>query len=176
MTGLVLQQKSKVEEGREIKEPAASGLQRVHPCPHQQQLQLQHLPAAGADLRPRYWSQLLGLLGLAGGVQRTAGVPADPAVRRSYDVQGGRGQSVLTQLLCGVVSLSSGSMLGRSDPVLAHSYSLPTMPSFSMTASLPVQVGPCSLRWQKVNVHHSPCPPRPPTTARTPVCCPPTPP
>uniref|UniRef100_H3C9U9 Paired box protein Pax-6 n=1 Tax=Tetraodon nigroviridis TaxID=99883 RepID=H3C9U9_TETNG len=37
------------------------------------------------------------------------------------------------------VSLSSGSMLGRSDPVLAHSYSLPAMPSFSMSASLPVQ-------------------------------------
>lgn len=31
-------------------------------------------------------------------------------------------------------------MLGRSEPVLAHSYSLPTMPSFSMSASLPVQV------------------------------------
>lgn len=31
-------------------------------------------------------------------------------------------------------------MLGRSDPVLAHSYSLPAMPSFSMSASLPVQV------------------------------------
>uniref|UniRef100_A0A674MXX5 Paired box protein Pax-6 n=1 Tax=Takifugu rubripes TaxID=31033 RepID=A0A674MXX5_TAKRU len=37
------------------------------------------------------------------------------------------------------VSLSSGSMLGRSDSVLAHSYSLPAMPSFSMSASLPVQ-------------------------------------
>ncbi|XP_069019555.1 paired box protein Pax-6-like isoform X1 [Embiotoca jacksoni] len=37
------------------------------------------------------------------------------------------------------VSFSSGSMLGRSDPVLSNSYSLPTMPSFSMAASLPMQ-------------------------------------
>lgn len=35
-----------------------------------------------------------------------------------------------------LVSLSSGSMLGGSDPVLAHSYSRPAMPSFG----LPVQV------------------------------------
>uniref|UniRef100_A0A673CEL7 Paired box protein Pax-6 n=1 Tax=Sphaeramia orbicularis TaxID=375764 RepID=A0A673CEL7_9TELE len=33
-----------------------------------------------------------------------------------------------------------GSMLGRSDSVLSNSYSLPTMPSFSMAASLPMQV------------------------------------
>uniref|UniRef100_A0A3B4GTL1 Homeobox domain-containing protein n=2 Tax=Haplochromini TaxID=319058 RepID=A0A3B4GTL1_9CICH len=32
-----------------------------------------------------------------------------------------------------------GSMLGRSDPVLSNSYSLPAMPSFSMAASLPMQ-------------------------------------
>uniref|UniRef100_A0A3Q0SL05 Paired box 6b n=1 Tax=Amphilophus citrinellus TaxID=61819 RepID=A0A3Q0SL05_AMPCI len=38
------------------------------------------------------------------------------------------------------VSFSSGSMLGRSDPVLSNSYSLPAMPSFSMAASLPMQV------------------------------------
>lgn len=31
-------------------------------------------------------------------------------------------------------------MLGRSDSVLAHGYSLPAMPSFSMSATLPVQV------------------------------------
>uniref|UniRef100_A0A669CAD2 Paired box protein Pax-6 n=1 Tax=Oreochromis niloticus TaxID=8128 RepID=A0A669CAD2_ORENI len=31
------------------------------------------------------------------------------------------------------------SMLGRSDPVLSNSYSLPAMPSFSMAASLPMQ-------------------------------------
>uniref|UniRef100_A0A3Q0SUT1 Paired box 6b n=1 Tax=Amphilophus citrinellus TaxID=61819 RepID=A0A3Q0SUT1_AMPCI len=37
------------------------------------------------------------------------------------------------------VSFSSGSMLGRSDPVLSNSYSLPAMPSFSMAASLPMQ-------------------------------------
>ncbi|XP_078139102.1 paired box protein Pax-6-like isoform X2 [Centroberyx gerrardi] len=37
------------------------------------------------------------------------------------------------------VSFSSGSMLGRSDSVLSNSYSLPTMPSFSMAASLPMQ-------------------------------------
>ncbi|CAF89478.1 unnamed protein product, partial [Tetraodon nigroviridis] len=48
------------------------------------------------------------------------------------------------------VSLSSGSMLGRSDPVLAHSYSLPAMPSFSMSASLPVQTGLGDVsRWLK---------------------------
>uniref|UniRef100_UPI0037E959DC paired box protein Pax-6-like isoform X2 n=1 Tax=Semicossyphus pulcher TaxID=241346 RepID=UPI0037E959DC len=38
------------------------------------------------------------------------------------------------------MSFSSGSMLGRSDPVLSNSYSLPAMPSFSMAASLPMQV------------------------------------
>uniref|UniRef100_A0AAX7UF80 Paired box 6b n=1 Tax=Astatotilapia calliptera TaxID=8154 RepID=A0AAX7UF80_ASTCA len=38
-----------------------------------------------------------------------------------------------------VLSFSSGSMLGRSDPVLSNSYSLPAMPSFSMAASLPMQ-------------------------------------
>ncbi|KAK1874936.1 Paired box protein Pax-6, partial [Dissostichus eleginoides] len=32
-----------------------------------------------------------------------------------------------------------GSMLGRSDSVLSNSYGLPTMPSFSMAASLPMQ-------------------------------------
>ncbi|XP_054475384.1 paired box protein Pax-6-like isoform X1 [Anoplopoma fimbria] len=37
------------------------------------------------------------------------------------------------------VSFSSGSMLGRSDPVLSNSYSIPAMPSFSMAASLPMQ-------------------------------------
>ncbi|XP_061891632.1 paired box protein Pax-6-like [Entelurus aequoreus] len=37
------------------------------------------------------------------------------------------------------VSFSSGSMLGRSDSVLSSSYSLPAMPNFSMTASLPMQ-------------------------------------
>ncbi|XP_033997639.1 paired box protein Pax-6-like isoform X2 [Trematomus bernacchii] len=37
------------------------------------------------------------------------------------------------------VSFSSGSMLGRSDSVLSNSYGLPTMPSFSMAASLPMQ-------------------------------------
>uniref|UniRef100_H2L5G5 Paired box protein Pax-6 n=1 Tax=Oryzias latipes TaxID=8090 RepID=H2L5G5_ORYLA len=37
------------------------------------------------------------------------------------------------------VSFSSGSMLGRSDPALSNSYSLPAMPSFSMAASLPMQ-------------------------------------
>ncbi|XP_028286618.1 paired box protein Pax-6-like [Parambassis ranga] len=37
------------------------------------------------------------------------------------------------------VSFSSGSLLGRSDPVLSSSYSLPAMPNFSMTASLPMQ-------------------------------------
>uniref|UniRef100_A0AAQ5Z8C1 Paired box 6b n=1 Tax=Amphiprion ocellaris TaxID=80972 RepID=A0AAQ5Z8C1_AMPOC len=37
------------------------------------------------------------------------------------------------------VSFSSGSMLGRSDPVGSNSYSLPAMPSFSMAASLPMQ-------------------------------------
>uniref|UniRef100_A0A671XN64 Paired box protein Pax-6-like n=1 Tax=Sparus aurata TaxID=8175 RepID=A0A671XN64_SPAAU len=37
------------------------------------------------------------------------------------------------------VSFTSGSMLGRSDPVLSNSYSLPAMPSFSMAASLPMQ-------------------------------------
>uniref|UniRef100_A0A672F400 Paired box protein Pax-6 n=1 Tax=Salarias fasciatus TaxID=181472 RepID=A0A672F400_SALFA len=38
------------------------------------------------------------------------------------------------------VSFPSGSILGRSDPVLSNSYSLPAMPSFSMAASLPMQV------------------------------------
>lgn len=38
------------------------------------------------------------------------------------------------------VSFSSGSMLGRSDRALSNSYSLPAMPSFSMAASLPMQV------------------------------------
>uniref|UniRef100_A0A7N8XLH6 Paired box protein Pax-6 n=1 Tax=Mastacembelus armatus TaxID=205130 RepID=A0A7N8XLH6_9TELE len=33
-----------------------------------------------------------------------------------------------------------GAMLGRSDPVMSNSYSLPAMPSFSMAASLPMQV------------------------------------
>ncbi|XP_029951651.1 paired box protein Pax-6-like [Salarias fasciatus] len=37
------------------------------------------------------------------------------------------------------VSFPSGSILGRSDPVLSNSYSLPAMPSFSMAASLPMQ-------------------------------------
>ncbi|XP_072241423.1 paired box protein Pax-6-like isoform X6 [Leuresthes tenuis] len=37
------------------------------------------------------------------------------------------------------VSFTSGTMLGRSDPVLSNSYSLPAMPSFSMAASLPMQ-------------------------------------
>ncbi|XP_044049164.1 paired box protein Pax-6-like isoform X1 [Siniperca chuatsi] len=37
------------------------------------------------------------------------------------------------------VSFSSGSMLGRSDPVLSNSYSLPAMPTFSMATSLPMQ-------------------------------------
>ncbi|XP_061772695.1 paired box protein Pax-6-like [Nerophis ophidion] len=37
------------------------------------------------------------------------------------------------------VSFSSGSLLGRSDSVLSSSYSLPAMPNFSMTASLPMQ-------------------------------------
>ncbi|XP_061578577.1 paired box protein Pax-6-like [Cololabis saira] len=37
------------------------------------------------------------------------------------------------------VSFSSGSMLGRSDPVLSSSYSLPAVPTFSMAASLPMQ-------------------------------------
>ncbi|XP_068169618.1 paired box protein Pax-6-like [Antennarius striatus] len=37
------------------------------------------------------------------------------------------------------VSFSSGSMLGRSDPVLSNSYNLPAMPSFSMATSLPMQ-------------------------------------
>ncbi|KAM7396092.1 hypothetical protein PAMP_019161 [Pampus punctatissimus] len=32
-----------------------------------------------------------------------------------------------------------GSMLGRSDPVLSNSYSLPAMPSFSIAASMPMQ-------------------------------------
>uniref|UniRef100_A0A3Q3S435 Paired box protein Pax-6 n=1 Tax=Mastacembelus armatus TaxID=205130 RepID=A0A3Q3S435_9TELE len=32
-----------------------------------------------------------------------------------------------------------GAMLGRSDPVMSNSYSLPAMPSFSMAASLPMQ-------------------------------------
>uniref|UniRef100_A0A3Q1HBP3 Uncharacterized protein n=1 Tax=Anabas testudineus TaxID=64144 RepID=A0A3Q1HBP3_ANATE len=38
-----------------------------------------------------------------------------------------------------VVSFSSGSMLGRSDPVLCNNYSLPAMPSYSMAGSLPMQ-------------------------------------
>nr|XP_020480236.1 paired box protein Pax-6-like [Monopterus albus] len=33
-----------------------------------------------------------------------------------------------------------GAMLGRSDPVMSNNYSLPTMPSFSMAANLPMQV------------------------------------
>uniref|UniRef100_A0A7N5ZVR9 Paired box protein Pax-6 n=1 Tax=Anabas testudineus TaxID=64144 RepID=A0A7N5ZVR9_ANATE len=37
------------------------------------------------------------------------------------------------------VSFSSGSMLGRSDPVLCNNYSLPAMPSYSMAGSLPMQ-------------------------------------
>nr|XP_061813332.1 paired box protein Pax-6-like isoform X2 [Nerophis lumbriciformis] len=37
------------------------------------------------------------------------------------------------------VSFSSGSVLGRSDSVLSCTYSLPSMPHFSMTASLPMQ-------------------------------------
>ncbi|MEQ2233926.1 Paired box protein Pax-6 [Ilyodon furcidens] len=37
------------------------------------------------------------------------------------------------------VSFSTGSIMGRSDPVLSSSYSLPAMPSFSMAASLPMQ-------------------------------------
>uniref|UniRef100_A0A665UZA6 Paired box protein Pax-6 n=1 Tax=Echeneis naucrates TaxID=173247 RepID=A0A665UZA6_ECHNA len=37
------------------------------------------------------------------------------------------------------VSFSSGTMLGRPDPVLSNSYSIPAMPSFSMAASLPMQ-------------------------------------
>uniref|UniRef100_A0A8D3CEK7 Paired box protein Pax-6 n=1 Tax=Scophthalmus maximus TaxID=52904 RepID=A0A8D3CEK7_SCOMX len=37
------------------------------------------------------------------------------------------------------VSFSSGSVLGRPDPVLSNSYSIPAMPSFSMAASLPMQ-------------------------------------
>ncbi|KAM4574021.1 paired box protein Pax-6-like [Odontesthes bonariensis] len=37
------------------------------------------------------------------------------------------------------VSFTSGTMLGRSDPVLSNSYGLPAMPSFSMAASLPMQ-------------------------------------
>ncbi|KAM4734858.1 paired box protein Pax-6-like isoform 1-T1 [Anableps anableps] len=37
------------------------------------------------------------------------------------------------------VSFSSGSIIGRSDPVLSNTYSLPAMPSFSMAASLPMQ-------------------------------------
>uniref|UniRef100_A0A3Q3JJK2 Paired box protein Pax-6 n=1 Tax=Monopterus albus TaxID=43700 RepID=A0A3Q3JJK2_MONAL len=32
-----------------------------------------------------------------------------------------------------------GAMLGRSDPVMSNNYSLPTMPSFSMAANLPMQ-------------------------------------
>ncbi|XP_077453129.1 paired box protein Pax-6-like isoform X2 [Stigmatopora argus] len=40
------------------------------------------------------------------------------------------------------VSFASGSVLGRSDSVLSCTYSLPSMPHFSMTASLPVQ-SPC---------------------------------
>lgn len=35
-------------------------------------------------------------------------------------------------------------MLGRSDPALPNSYSLPAMPSFSVAASLPMQVRLCS--------------------------------
>ncbi|XP_060932617.1 paired box protein Pax-6-like isoform X4 [Limanda limanda] len=37
------------------------------------------------------------------------------------------------------VSFSSGSVLGRPDPLLSNSYSIPAMPSFSMAASLPMQ-------------------------------------
>ncbi|XP_029009453.1 paired box protein Pax-6-like isoform X2 [Betta splendens] len=36
-------------------------------------------------------------------------------------------------------SFSSGSMLGRSDPILCNSYSLPAMPSFSMSGNLSMQ-------------------------------------
>ncbi|MEQ2159774.1 hypothetical protein GOODEAATRI_026730, partial [Goodea atripinnis] len=39
-------------------------------------------------------------------------------------------------------SFSTGSIMGRSDPVLSSSYSLPAMPSFSMAASLPMQFTP----------------------------------
>lgn len=49
-------------------------------------------------------------------------------------------KSLCLSIPVSLVSFSSGSMLGRSDPVLSNSYSLPAMPTFSMAASLPMQV------------------------------------
>ncbi|KAJ3599175.1 hypothetical protein NHX12_033138 [Muraenolepis orangiensis] len=42
------------------------------------------------------------------------------------------------------VSFSSGPLLGRPEAVLSNSYSIPTLPNFTMASSLPIQAGQTS--------------------------------
>lgn len=74
------------------------------------------------------------------GVSKYAQIHVEMWARRALDQATATINGLPTQMYVFLLSFSSGSMLGRSDPVLCNSYSLPAMPSFSMSGSLPMQV------------------------------------